>query len=154
MQKELTKMLEELSIKAFLSVESIRCVQENDGKVYRFEITSEEPNIVIGKFGETLFSLQHIFRLMAEKKFPDEEIPHIIVDVDKYRDNQIDNALSITDEFVKRMNELQREKIELPPMASYKRRAVHFHVMEKYPELETESTGFGQERKIVVKRKA
>ena len=61
MEKELIKMLEELAIKAYLSIESIKCEYENG--ILKFNIKTDEPNIVIGRHGETLLALQQIFRL-------------------------------------------------------------------------------------------
>ena len=152
MEQELKKLLEELCIKAYLSVTSIECEYEQDSKVLKFALQSDESNILIGKYGETLFALQQIFRLMASRS-TEEELPHIILDVDGYRDNQVENALNIAKEFIRKMKATSLTSIDLPPMASYKRRAVHFYVVENHPELNTDSTGFGAERRIVISEK-
>lgn len=153
MEKDLTKMLEELCIKSYLSVESIKCKTENDEKILKFDITTEEPQILIGRHGETLFSLQQVFRVMAETKYKDEQVPHIIIDVDGYRDSQVEGAYKMVDQSIQKMNALGKQKISLPPMPSYKRRAVHFYVIENFPDYETESIGFGTERKVVISKK-
>jgi spoIIIJ-associated protein len=155
MEKELTQMLEQLAINSYLSIESIKCEYENGEEVLKFTIKTEEPNIVIGKYGETLFALQQIFRLMATKKFEEkEDLPHLIIDVDGYRESQIDNALSMAENSIRKMSEYGQNRVELPPMSSYKRRAIHFMVVEKYPEIQTESVGQGKDRKIVLSKKA
>ncbi len=155
MEKELIKMLEELAIKAFLSIESIKCEYEND--ILKFNIRTDEPNIVIGRHGETLLALQQIFRLMAlNKEFEEEleeEVPHIIVDVDGYREGQIEKALKIAKDSISRLMNSTRDSIELPPMVSYKRRAVHFLTTEEYPDIVTESIGQREERRIVISKK-
>lgn len=153
MEKELTKLLEQLCIKSFLSVESITCKTENDEKILKFDISTEEPNMLIGRHGETLFSIQQVFRVMAANIYKEEDVPHIIIDVDGYRDNQVENACKMVDQFVEKMNSFGKDAISMPPMPSYKRRAIHFYVVEKYPNLESDSTGYGQERKIVLKKK-
>jgi len=153
MEKELKTLLEELAIKSFLSIKEIECVKENDDKILKFNILSDEPSMIIGKYGETLTALQQIFRLLAESKFGRENLPHIILDVDSYRDNQIENAIYLAEKSIKKMEEFEKDSIDLPPMPSYKRRAVHFYISEKYPELITESKGVGIERRIVLSKK-
>lgn len=149
MEKELIKLLEDLAVKSFLSITNVNCVSENEGKILKFEIESSEPNVVIGKYGETLFALQQIFRLLAERKFG-EELPHIILDVDKYRDNQTKNAVFMAEEAVTRMKRTDAKEAELPPMASYKRRAIHYYIVDKYPNIKTQSVGTGEERKVIL----
>lgn len=149
MEKELIKLLEDLAIRSFLSITNINCVKENEGSVLKFEISSNEPNVLIGKYGETLFALQQIFRLIAEKKFGDE-LPHLILDVDKYRDNQTQNAIYLAEEAIRRMKRDDLKEAELPPMASYKRRAIHYYVLDKYPNIKTQSSGTGEERKVIL----
>jgi len=153
MEKQLISLLKDLAIKSFLSITDVECIAEKDSEILKFNISSDEPNILIGKYGETLFALQQVFRLMAENKMGRENIPHIILDVDGYRDNQTENAVHMAEEAIRKMERFEKTRIELPSMPSYKRRAVHFYIVENYPEIETESTGFGPDRRIVLSKK-
>ncbi len=148
MEQELKELLEDLALRSFLSVSSVDITTEESG-ILKFMIKSDEPNIIIGKHGETLFAFQQVFRLLAERKF-EGELPHMIVDVDGYRDHQVEQATVMAENAVSKMRRYGDTTYELPPMPSYKRRAVHFYIVENFDDIETSSTGVGQDRRIVL----
>jgi spoIIIJ-associated protein len=71
------------------------------------------------------------------------------VDVNGYRDDQrqiiIDRAQEVIEEVRNR-----KEAIELSPMNSYERRIVHMEV-SKHSDIESESIGEEEERRVVIK---
>ena len=109
--------------------------------------TENDSNFLIGQYGANLQAIQHLARLMVRKVLP-EKI-RFTLDVNSYRQQKnqsiIEQARAAADEAL-----TQRRAIFMKPMSTYERRIVHLE-LSKNPEVSTESTGEGEDRKIVVK---
>ncbi|HOX10864.1 MAG TPA: R3H domain-containing nucleic acid-binding protein [Candidatus Moranbacteria bacterium] len=109
--------------------------------------TENDSNFLIGQYGANLQAIQHLARLMVRKMLP-EKI-RFTLDVNSYRQQKnqsiIEQARAAADEAL-----AQRRAIFMKPMSTYERRIVHLE-LSKNPEVSTESTGEGEDRKIVVK---
>lgn len=151
MSESVKKLLEEFLQQAFLDFHNIEMeeVDENGSKLLRFNILAIDPSTSIGKKGERLFALQHIFRIFMRKKTEGEPV-EVILDIDGYRKNQEENVVFIAKEKVKELEDLGGV-VEFFPMLSYQRRAIHTFVNENHPEIVTESIGLGLDRKITIR---
>ncbi len=120
-------------------------VNDSEGRV-RASIQSDESKFLIGNQGQNLQALNHIVKRMAEKKEIDTPFS---VDVNNYQENALESirkkALVIAD----RVRSF-KTSIEMDPMTSYERMVVH-SVLSEQPNINTESSGFGRERRVVVK---
>lgn len=144
---QLVKVLEELLIKSLLSFSEVE-FEEKETDLLRFNIKSDEPGMIIGKHGDTLFALQQIFRTIASRKFGFEG--NVILDADNYRLDQEKSACEMAQDIARKVRGAQ-EAVELIPMPSYKRRAIHMMFMEdEYKDLEVYSVGEGETRRIRV----
>ena len=141
-------LLEELLTKAQLQYDSIEEDTLEDG-IVRFNLTSQEPQIAVGKYGETLFALQHLYRIMLHKEGIEQ---NVIVDVNGYRKKQEEGVISIAETKIHQLKE-KGGVVHFAPMASYKRRAIHVHIMDNYPDIITESIGMGLDRKLTIRLK-
>lgn len=119
-----------------------------DDSIY-IQIHSQESGNLIGKSGAHLFALQHLIRVIAMKKIG-EKI-NFTVDINSYIENQKE---ALMEKVLEAIDKVQRKKeaVELPPMNAYERRLVHMKVATK-SDLETDSIGEGDERRVVVKPK-
>ncbi|MBU1018440.1 MAG: R3H domain-containing nucleic acid-binding protein [Patescibacteria group bacterium] len=130
---------------------SVEVEMKEDGRTYRVNISSEESSLLIGKHGENLQALQSIAKLITYRKFPDQKDFSIEIDVDNYRKRQEDSVIEIANrkaDYVRQTGSNQ----SLPPMSPYFRRVVHMHLMQpEFDDLETESSGQGNFRKVVIK---
>ena len=117
-------------------------------KIVFLKINTPDSALLIGRGGQTLESLQHILRLLVDRKIDD--YVHLIVDVSNYKDRQknfleqksIQDALEVI--------KTGQEKI-LEPMNSYERRIVHL-ALKKIDGITEESQGEGSERRIVIRK--
>jgi len=111
------------------------------------EIKTSEPQILIGKRGQTLADLQHILRAILRRTT--EELPYIDIDVNDYKKKKIEYlkelAVFTADEVA-----LSKKEKELSPMRAFERRIIHLELAER-TDVVTESTGEEPERKIVIK---
>lgn len=110
----------------------------------------DEPAVLIGRGGEGLESLQHVLRLLLGKTIS-ETGNILIVDINGYRDKKIssiekmarENAFKVISEGI---------EIELPPMNAFERRVVHT-LVNNIADVETESAGDYQDRRVVIRPK-
>jgi len=144
--ENLKALLEELMNKIQLQYSSIEEELTSDG-IIRFNIISDEPQIVVGRHGETLFSLQHVFRLIVRRTM--EEGTEVILDAGDYRKRQEEAVIVIAENKIEQLKKIGGV-IQFSPMVSYKRRAIHVYIMENYPEIKTESVGSGLDRKLTI----
>ncbi len=107
-------------------------------------------NLLIGKNGDTLRSLQFLVRSTLIQK--NAELTRVNVDVADYKRRHNDR---IAEQAEKWAHEVlaSGESMNLRPMNPAERRVVH-KVLADYSQLSTESEGEGRDRHIVLSKKA
>jgi len=116
-------------------------------RVIKVNIRVSDGSFLIGKFGQTLDALEHIWRSVLNKKMGLEWKLHL--DVNGYREAQ--NAIVL--ETARRMSRqvmITGKEASLEPMNSRQRLAVHTE-LSLNADVYTESMGEGLERHIVIK---
>lgn len=156
---QIKKTVEEFFEKMTMQVSAIDVVCENSGKtenpeneekkVINISIKAEEPQILIGQGGQTLFEIQRILKTILIKKV--NEIFYLNLDINDYKNKKIeylkDTAKSLADEVA-----LSKTEKVLDPMSAYERRIIHAELSNR-EDVATESQGEGQNRSIVIKPK-
>lgn|SRR3989344_7047724 len=146
-EKEIRDLLERLEMRAEVKAEQGEDSQEPTVQV---AIVVEEPKMLIGEKGQTLFELQHVVKLMLRKKIA--EPFYLSLDVNEYKKNKEeylrDVAKTAADEAV-----LLKKPKELPPMPASERRVIHV-ALAKRTDVTSESVGDGPDRKVVINPKS
>ncbi|MFQ3661818.1 MAG: RNA-binding cell elongation regulator Jag/EloR [Chloroflexaceae bacterium] len=106
----------------------------------------EAMGLLIGRRGETLRSLQFLLNLLVSRRV--QKWPQIVVDVGNYRQRRQESLEGLARRMAERVRQTGRP-IMLEPMAAYERRIVHLALREDKT-IYTESTGEGENRKIVI----
>ncbi len=105
--------------------------------------------LLIGKRGETLMSLQLLVNLIlnhhAKQRF------HVLVDVEHYRQRR-DESLKTLAARIARQVQQSRHAMALEPMTPYERRIIHMTLQDS-PYVQTQSTGEGDQRRVVISLK-
>ena len=116
-------------------------------KIIFLKIDTEEPSLLIGRGGENLDSLQHILRLIINKRLG--EFIHLIVDVANYRGKR---QIFLEQDSLRKALEVKEtgKEQELEPMSSFERRIVHM-ALQKIDGISSEGVGDGRERRIVIR---
>jgi predicted RNA-binding protein Jag len=91
-------------------------------------------------------ALEHYVSLLLRKN----QHPMFVVDVNYYRKER-ERIISDLARAAAKKAMITKTNVELPPMNGYERRLVHVEIT-LHPELVTESTGIGKERRVVIKR--
>lgn len=132
-----------------LSIEANKAVVENPeiSDVVDLNITLEEPQILIGEKGQTLFEIQRLLRAILTKKI--EKIFYLNLDINGYKQSKIEYLKKTAKEMADEVS-LTKEEKELFPMPAYERRVIHAELSQR-ADITTESQGEGVDRHIVIK---
>lgn len=125
----------------------VREETESDGENIVFNIGSRESDLLIGQYGVNLRALQHVLRAMARKKT--EEKLKFSVDVNDYNKSKIGSLEDLARSMARQAINDKRPAV-LRPMTAYERRIVHLALAEN-DQVQTESIGEGEERKVVIR---
>lgn len=119
------------------------------GEIVGLNVTLEEPQILIGHGGQTLFEIQRLLRLVLNKKLGG--FFYLNLDINGYKKKKTDHIRSFARDVANEVAFIKQEKA-LSPMPAYERRVIHSELSGRTDVL-TESRGEGQNRHIVIKPK-
>jgi spoIIIJ-associated protein len=109
-------------------------------------ISEQDKGLLIGRRGETLAALQFMVNLLLGART--DLWARVVVDVDSYRLRRKEALTSLAERMAERVL-AQRQPFPLEPMSPYDRRIVHMALAE-HPQVMTESTGEGEQRRVVI----
>ena len=140
----INELLEKLAIKS----ESIDLIEHTVLRRPTFVVKSKESGLLIGQGGEHFVAFNHLIKKLASKKLGDESV-RFAVDVNDYQESIV-NRLRAKAKIMADRAVSFKSSIEMEPMPSFERMLVH-SLLELEPNIVTESTGAGRERRIVIK---
>jgi spoIIIJ-associated protein len=120
---------------------------EQDKDIVDLNIKLNEPQILIGRQGQTLFEIQHLLRVVLSKKL--QKIFYLNLDINDYKKKKIEYLKDLAKELADQVSLTKEEKAFLP-MQAYERRIIHSELSQR-ADVITESQGDGPSRHIVVR---
>jgi spoIIIJ-associated protein len=139
-----------LDLLEFPNVVTIRGIERDRGMVnIRIDVAGDDVGLLIGRHGETLASLQFILNACLNRELP--RGTRVVVDVEHYRDRREQSLRGIALRAADRVRR-ERRSMTLQPMPPNERRIIHL-TLQSSPWVTTESTGEGDERRVVVSPK-
>ena len=133
----LKKMIEKFEIEVTLEEEVFHVVIK----------TEEEAPTVIGRHGETIRALQKILEVVLYKKFG--EPIDLLLNVNDYREKQVERLEGIAEEIAQRVKNEKRE-VPIRSFSSYERKIIHEYIAKNHPDLTSYSVGEGRDRQLLV----
>jgi len=121
------------------------CEAEAQGSF--INIQADEPGLLIGQNGESIYALQHLIKLIIIKTH--KIIPKFTLDINNYRQQKINSLKQIAKESACRACILRKEII-LKPMSAYERRLIHMELADR-KDVITESRGQEPSRCVVIR---
>jgi spoIIIJ-associated protein len=109
-------------------------------------VDEDAMGLMIGRRGETLRSIQFMVNLIVQRQV--HRWPQITVDVGNYRQRRQESIEALARRMAERVRQTGRP-LMLEPMGGYERRIVHL-VLRADASVYTESSGEGEERKVVI----
>lgn len=127
-------------------------VDENSG-TYWFSLQSDDSRYLIGRDGDTLKALNYLVYKALEQKHRDSEIsvPSFVIDVNNYQKGKIKKLKAVAHMMAERAR-FFKSSVDVDPMNAFERKIIHEYIQSQ-DDLETESTGQGRDRHIVIKYK-
>lgn len=141
-----TEILETL-IKA-MGISAEVCVTQapTEEQPMALDIEGDDLGILIGRRGQTLASLQYVVRLIVAEKMK-MWVP-INVDVAGYKKRRYESLRGLALRLAEQVKS-NRRLITLEPMPADERRIIHLALAD-HPDVDTESTGEGEGRKVAI----
>ncbi|MCD5396452.1 MAG: KH domain-containing protein [Candidatus Pacebacteria bacterium] len=122
-------------------------IEAKEENLYLVSLKTEDPQILIGKRGETLFLIQHLLSKVIKQKLQEKVL--IDLDINDYKKKKInflrELAVLVADEVA-----LHKKEKELEPMPAYERRIIHLTLSGR-KDVATESRGQEPRRRVVIK---
>lgn len=122
---------------------------EKDEFGLKIEIKGNEAGILIGYRGETLYSLQNIISIIANKH--SEEKVRVLLDIEDYKEKRENTLRDLAIRLAKTV-EKTKKPITLEPMQAYERKIIHSSLQEN-KRVKTESIGEEPRRRVVISLK-
>ena len=144
--EKIKNTIEELITRSGFDIDEIKFCEEAEG--LWCQIRTKDSALMIGPSGETLSALNHlVYRLIENQKL--ENPPMVFIDVNDYKKKQIENLKTKAHMMAERAR-FFKSSIEIEPMSAGERRIIHQY-LDGQPDIKTESTGFGRDRRVVIK---
>jgi len=145
---EIIKKETEELIKKLIDNFNLEITEENG--VFHINIQTKEASTIIGRFGETVRSLQKILEVILYKIF--NQSVEILVNVNDFRQKQKQKLENLVENLAKKVEETGKKET-LSNLSSYERKIIHQLIATQYPNLTSYSTGEGRLRKLVIAAK-
>ena len=148
----LEKLLDLLDIPASVVESHEFTVFDDDGTISSvgLNIHGDDLGILIGRRGQTMASLQHIVRLIISHQ-NQLKLP-VIIDVEGYKERRCEGLRALANRLADQVK-TRNASFTMEPMSAFERRIIHLALVDN-PDVYTESTGFGDARKVVIAPKS
>ncbi|HJP40936.1 MAG TPA: RNA-binding cell elongation regulator Jag/EloR [Dehalococcoidia bacterium] len=140
-------ILQILAIDATITIREPMTPGDGRGSAFAvIDLEGEDLGLLIGRRGDTLYSLQYLVNVALSHRYSGRG--SVTVDIEHYRNRRENQVVSLAQRMADRVRRTG-SPITLEPMAPAERRLVHLALGED-PEIETNSTGSGDARKVVI----
>lgn len=129
--------------------EAIVQESERDTPPIIFDIEGEELGLLIGRRGQTLACLQYVIRLIIAHQI--EAPALVVIDVNGYKQRRYQTLQTLAEHMAETVA-ASGEPFTMEPMPAYERRIIHIALVN-HSQVTSESTGFGEARKVVIRPK-
>lgn len=148
-QEHIINTLKTLLTHLEVAINDVTVESDERTKSFRFLVSTPDSSILIGEHGARLLALNHLMKRMVERNTKEGEPIAFFVDVNDYQKKRIDEIRAKANMLAERARYF-KSSVEMDPMSSYERMIVHAEFTET-PDISTDSTGFGKERRVIIR---
>ncbi len=148
-QQHIIDTLKTLLTHLGVAINDVTIEADEHTKSLRFLISTPDSTILIGEHGARLLALNHLMKRIVERNIKENEPISFFVDVNDYQKKRIDEIRTKANILAERARYF-KSSVEMDPMSSYERMIVHAEFTET-PDISTDSTGFGKERRVIIR---
>ncbi len=144
----LETLLSEMGVVASVVSQAEPFVEVEEGATapITFDIKGDDLGILIGRWGQTLASLQYIVRLMVTHQT--KAWAPIIIDVEGYKQRRYKTLEDLAWRIAEQVK-AKGEPFALEPMPAYERLIIH-RALTDHADVTTQSSGVGEARRVVI----
>jgi len=126
-------------------------IEIHGGEITKFSIKTSEPQLLLGEEGKTLMALNHFVKRVFEQQASKQNFKplNFLIDVNDYQEKRIQDLKTKAQMMAERAR-FFKSSVELVPMNPYERMIIH-SFFTNIPDIKTQSTGFGKDRRVVIK---
>lgn len=115
----------------------------------KLNILGEDLGVLIGRRGNSLYSLQYMVYLIMSQRLK-AHMP-VSIDVEGYKERRQESLMGLAGRMAERVVATGKP-VTMEPMPANERRIVHLALRE-FPGVMTQSIGFGDDRKVTIMKK-
>ncbi|MCX7855085.1 MAG: protein jag [Anaerolineae bacterium] len=142
----LADLLQHLGYSAEIRVRLMEPATDEEMTTLVLDIQTAGADTLIGPRGETLAALQHILRLLVNRKMG--HMVNLVVDVQGYKERREQNLRRLAERMASQAVRSGRT-VYLEPMPPYERRIIHL-ALRDHPDVTTQSVGEGNRRRVTI----
>ncbi len=144
-KESVRELLEKMTV-GILDID-VQTVMASERELVKVEINVQEPQVLIGQGGQTLFELGRLLRIMLNKKLQKDF--YLDLDINNYKKQKVEYLKKMATDLADQVAQTKEAKT-LPPMPSYERRIIHSELTGR-EDVVAESQGEGEGRCVVVR---
>ena len=118
-----------------------------DAPTIFIDIVGNDLGMLIGRRGEHLSQFQYLVNLLCAKQVTDGR--RVVIEVEGYRTRREESLIGLADRVARQVSRSRRSMM-MEPMPANERRIIHLKLRE-HPDVYTESSGEGSQRRVEVR---
>ena len=144
---KIKNIINDFFVKTKIADFEVKVIEENSDRSINALVLAREASLFIGENGKNIGAFETVLRLILKKQLG--EVPPLRLDINNYRSLK-DEALRELAKKAARRARFYKQLVVLEAMSAYDRRIIHTE-LATHPDIKTESTGEGRQRRVVVK---
>ena len=120
---------------------------EEDAPTIFIDVIGTDLGMLIGRRGEHLAQFQYLVNLLCTKQLTDAR--RVVIDVEGYRTRREESLIGLAERVARQVSRSRRAMV-MEPMPANERRIIHLKLRE-HPDVYTESSGEGSQRRVEVR---
>jgi len=144
---KIKNIIDDFFVKTRITDFEIRAIEANSDRSINVSVLVKEASLCIGEGGKNIGALETLLRLIVKKQL--SEAPLLHLDINNYRSLKDESLRELAKKAARRAR-FYKQPVALEAMSAYDRRIIHTE-LATHPDIKTESTGEGRQRRVVVK---
>ena len=144
---KIKNIIDDFFVKTRITDFEIRAIEANSDRSINVSVLVKEASLCIGEGGKNIGALETLLRLIVKKRL--NEAPLLHLDINNYRSLKDESLRELAKKAARRAR-FYKQPVALEAMSAYDRRIIHTE-LATHPDIKTESTGEGRQRRVVVK---
>ncbi|MDO8443736.1 MAG: R3H domain-containing nucleic acid-binding protein [Candidatus Azambacteria bacterium] len=125
----------------------IKTIEATAGGSLNVSLSVQDASLYIGEGGKNIGAFEAVLRLLIKKQLG--EAFFLRLDINNYRSSKEESLKELAKKAARRAR-FYKQPVTLEAMSAYNRRIIHAE-LAAHPDIKTESTGEGLQRRVVIK---